>query len=240
MYQRFHILALIPARGGSKGIPRKNLRFLGGLPLVAHSVRHGRESRYVDRVIVSTDDEEIAAVSREHGAEVPFLRPKEIAEDLTPDYPVFEHCLRWLEEHERYRPDIVVHLRPTGSLRTVRQVDESIELLAAHPEADSVRSVHEPDKSPYKMWKPGEGPYVVPFLAGTGIAEHYNAPRQLLPKVYATNANIGVVWRRTLTEKRSVIGDRVLPYLVTEPHVDFDTELDFEIAEFFLSRRSRV
>ncbi len=239
MYNDQRILALIPARGGSKGVPRKNLKPLAGLPLIAHSINHAKQSQYIDRTIVSTDDEEIARTAREYGAEVPFLRPKELAEDLTPDYPVFAHCLEWLEAHEGYRPGIVVHLRPTGATRTVRQIDESIELLERHPEADAVRSVHEPDKTPYKMWRP-EGEYMVPFLAGTGIAEHYNAPRQLLPKVYATNANIGVVRYRTLIEKKSVIGERVLPYVVTEPNTDFDTPFDFEIGELILKRRRQI
>ena len=237
MYKNLNVLALIPARGGSKGVPKKNIRPLAGIPLVAHSIRVAQECPAVDRIIVSTDDPEIADVARAYGAEVPFLRPKELAGDATPDYPVFEHCLRWLGEHEGWHPDIVVHLRPTGSLRTVRQIEESVALLAAHPEADSVRSVHEPDKTPYKMWKI-IGPHMVPFLRDTGIPEHYNTPRQLLPKVYATNANIGVMWHRTLAEKKSVIGDLVLPYIITEPQVDIDTEFDFEIAELILRKRT--
>lgn len=237
MYGNQKILALIPARGGSKGVPRKNIRLLAGTPLIAHSILIAKESRYIDRIVVSTDDEAIAAVAREYGAEVPFLRPGELAEDLTPDYPVFEHCLWWLEANEGYRPDLVVHLRPTGPLRTAKQIDEALELIWRHPEADSVRSVHEPERTPHKMWKMGEGPYMIPFLAGTGIAEHYNAPRQLLPKVYATNSNIGVVRYRTLVDKKSVIGNKVLPFFITEPQVDIETEFDFEVAELILKKR---
>lgn len=237
MYCNLKVLALIPARGGSKGVPKKNIHPLAGIPLIAHSILVAKESPSIDRVIVSTDDQEIAAIARTYGAEAPFMRPSEIAEDLTPDYPVFEHALRWLGEKENYRPDIVVHLRPTGPLRTPRQIDESIELLAAHPDADSVRSVHEPDKTPHKMWRI-EGAFMVPFLRDTGISEHYNTPRQLLPKVYATNANIGVMWYRTLAEKKSIIGDVVLPYIVTEPQVDIDTEFDFEVAELVLRKRT--
>lgn len=236
MYKNLNVLALIPARGGSKGVPKKNIRPLAGIPLVAHSILVAKSSPYVDRVIVSTDDGEIAAVARQYGADVPFLRPAEFAQDLTPDYPVFAHCLNWLQENEGYRPDIVLHLRPTGPLRTVKQVNESIELLAKNPEADSVRSVHEPDKTPHKMWRL-EGTGMVPFLRDTGIPEHYNTPRQLLPKVYATNANIGVMWHRTLAEKKSVIGERVLPYIITEPQVDIDNEFDFDVAELVLRKR---
>lgn len=238
MQEKPKVLALIPARGGSKGVPGKNIKLLAGIPLIAHSITAAKKSRLVDRVIVSTDDPVIADIARSYGAEVPFLRPKEFAEDLTPDYPVFKHCLRWLEEHEGYRPDLVVHLRPTGPLRTPRHIDESLELIRRHPEADSVRSVHEPDKTPHKMWRP-EGEYMVPFLRDTGIPEHYNTPRQLLPKVYATNANIGVVRYETLMNKKSVIGDIVLPYVVTEPQVDIDTAFDFELAEFILNTRAK-
>lgn len=237
MYSSHKVLALIPARGGSKSVPKKNIRPLAGLPLIAHSILVAKESPCVDRVIVSTDDQKIAAIAREYGAEVPFLRPAEFAQDLTPDYPVFAHCLQWLEANEHYKPDLVLHLRPTGPLRTVRQIEESVALLAAHPEADSVRSVHEPDKTPHKMWRI-EGPFMVPFLRDTGIPEHYNTPRQLLPKVYATNANIGVMWHRTLAEKKSVIGDVVVPYIVTEPQVDIDTEFDFDVAELVLKKRA--
>ncbi|OHA08685.1 MAG: hypothetical protein A3A44_00710 [Candidatus Sungbacteria bacterium RIFCSPLOWO2_01_FULL_60_25] len=236
MYNGKKIIALIPARGGSKGVPRKNIRLLGGLPLIAYSIRSAQAAASIDRVIVSTDDAEIAAIARTYGAEVPFLRPVEFAQDLTPDYPVFAHCLAWLEWEEGYRPDIVVHLRPTGPLRTPAQIDRAVELLERHPEADSVRSVHEPDKTPHKMWRP-EGEFMVPFLRDAGIAEHVNTPRQLLPKVYATNANIGIVRYRTLVEKRSVIGDTVLPLLITEPWIDIDTDFDFEIAEYLLARR---
>lgn len=238
MYSDLKVLALIPARGGSKAVHKKNIRLLAGMPLIAHSILVAKASPYVDRVIVSTDDGEIASIARRYGAEVPFLRPAELAQDLTPDYPVFEHCIQWLQASEDYRPDIVLHLRPTGPLRTVKHVNESIELLARHPDADSVRSVHEPDKTPHKMWRPGEGPYMTPFLRDAGIPEHVNTPRQLLPRVWATNANIGVMWHRTLAEKKSVIGERVLPYIVTEPQVDIDTQFDFEVAELILRKRA--
>ena len=111
------ILALIPARGGSKSIPRKNLRLLGGRPMITYSIDHARASRHITRIIVSTDDDEIAAVSRAAGAEVPFLRPAEYAQDQSLDFEVFDHALRWLQTHENYRPDLVVHLRPTGPVR---------------------------------------------------------------------------------------------------------------------------
>lgn len=237
MYNKYKILALIPARGGSKGVPKKNIKLLAGKPLIAHSIEIARKSRYIDRIVVSTDSEEIMVVAKKYGAEAPFLRPKKIAGDSVPDFPVFEHCLNWLSQKESYTPDIIVHLRPTGPLRTSEQIDKAIELLSLHPEADSVRSVNEPNKPPYKMWIIGEKHMMPLFASLPGIKEPFNAPRQSLPKVYETNANIGVMWWRTITSKKSVIGTKVLPLVINEPVIDIDTEHDFKIAEALLKIR---
>lgn len=239
MYRDYKILALIPARSGSKGVPGKNIRLLAGKPLIAHSIAAALDSKYIDRVIVSTDGEEIAAVAKKYGAEVPFLRPPELAGDRTLDFPVFEHCLNWLRENENYVPDLIVHLRPTGPVRDVKQIDEAIELLARHPEADSVRSVNEPAKTPYKMWSI-EGEFMKPLFASLpGINEPYGAPRQALPKVYETNPNIGVMWRDTVLKKKSVIGEKTLPYIIEGPVVDIDNLSDFDMAELLLKKNSQ-
>src|SRR3972149_11434895 len=123
------ILALTPARGGSKGIPRKNIRLFAGYPLIAWSIAAAKLASSVTRVIVSTDDPEIAAVARECGAETPFLRPSELAQDATTDLPVFEHALKWMEEVEGYHPDIIVQLRPTSPIRPRTMVDDAIRIL---------------------------------------------------------------------------------------------------------------
>jgi len=135
------ILTIIPARGGSKGIPRKNIRNFAGSPLIAWSIAAARQSEFVTRIVVSTDDEEIAAVARSFGAETPFLRPAEFAQDQTTDLPVFEHALQWLAEHENYHPEVVVQLRPTSPIRPRDCVDGAIKILLAHPDADCVRGV---------------------------------------------------------------------------------------------------
>src|SRR5271169_6991185 len=126
------MLAVIPARGGSKGVPGKNIRPLAGLPLIGHSIRLSKLCAEIAKCIVSTDSEEIAAVAREHGAEVPFLRPVELAQDNTLDLPVFEHALKWLEEIEEYKPVIVVQLRPTSPVRPRDCVDNAISILLEH------------------------------------------------------------------------------------------------------------
>src|SRR5689334_22636780 len=146
------ILALIPARGGSKGIPRKNIRLFSGSPLIAWSIAAARQSESVTRVIVSTDDEEIAAVARAWGAETPFLRPAEFSQDKTTDLPVFEHALKWLAENENYDPDVVIQLRPTSPIRPKTMVDEAVRILLEHADADSVRGVVPAGQNPHKMW----------------------------------------------------------------------------------------
>ena len=130
------VLAIIPARGGSKGIPRKNIRPFSGSPLIAWSIAAARQSQAVTRVIVSTDDEQIAAVAREWGAEAPFLRPAEFAQDQTTDLPVFQHALGWLVENESYHPDVVVQLRPTSPIRPAGYVDDAVRILLEHPDTD--------------------------------------------------------------------------------------------------------
>ena len=236
MYNNQQILALIPARGGSKGIPKKNIKLLGGRPLIVWSIDAAKQSQLIDRVIVSTDSEEIAEIARAAGAEAPFLRPAEISQDLTPDTPVFEHALAWLKEHDNFAPDMIVHLRPTGPLRTAEEIDEAIEMLARDPEADSVRSVEDPPKPPFKMWEP-EGKYIKPFAELHGLKDFHTMPRQMLPKVYQTTADIGIMRTRTVLEKKSVIGDRVIPYVLKRPTIDIDHPIDFEIAEMLLKRK---
>lgn len=230
------IISIIPARGGSKGVKGKNIRLLAGKPLIAHSIEASLNSKLIQRTIVSTDSEEIAEVAKKYGAEVPFIRPKELAQDLTPDTPVFEHAINWLKENENYIPEIIVHLRPTGPLRTSQEIDESIELLIANPEADSVRSLEEPAKPPYKMWRQVEK-HIRPFMEIAGMKDAHTAPRQSLPKVYQTTADIGIMRLSTILEKKSVIGDTVLPYFLKRPTVDIDNEFDFEIAELLLKKR---
>lgn len=225
------VLAIIPARGGSKGIPRKNLVRFNGSPLVTHSIRHALESVEVNRVLVSTDDPEIRDVSLRHGAEVPFLRPPELAEDHVLDLPVFEHALRFLEEAEGYLPEIVVHLRPTTPHRKPVWIDEAVRLLASRPEADSIRSVSIPEKHPYRMFRIGSDGYLDPIMKH----EHpvpYLLRRQNLPEIYYYNCVIDITRPSTIFGKKSMTGDRILPYVMDPGEViDIDSPKDLVVAE---------
>ena len=239
MYKKRSVLGLIPARGGSKGLPRKNIRLLGGKPLMAHSIVQGHACGFIDRVIVSTEDAEIASVAKEYGAEVPFLRPVELAQDRTTDYPVCVHALKWLKERESFEPDLLFLLRPTGPLRTTQQMTDAMELLLKYRKADSVRSVNEPPQTPYKMWRLGRR-FMKPLLSHPRLREPYNSPRQVLPKVYQTNPNIHLVWRRTIERERSILGSNVLPLVIEGPLVDIDGEFDLVVAEVLMRRTGNL
>ena len=227
------IISIIPARKGSKSILLKNIKKLLGKPLLVYSIEVALLLPSIKRVIVSTDSEEIAEIAKEYGAEVPFLRPRELAKDDTPDIPVFVHCLEWLKRNEEYVPDIIVHLRPTSPLRTVEMLKSGIELLIKNPEADSVRSVCVPHQTPYKMWL-NENGFIVPLIKSESFnnVEMYNQPRQKLPKVYWQNASVDVVRYSTIMEKHSMTGERIVPLVMEErDSIDIDSDIDFIKAE---------
>ena len=209
---RVEVLALIPARGGSKSVPRKNLLKIAGRPLIAYSIGHALQCQLVTRTIVSTDDPEVAEVARSFGAEVPFLRPAEFATDAATDLHVFRHALEWLGERG-YRPDLVVHLRPTGPIRDVGLIEHAIGLMAKREEADSLRAVGIAEQTPYKMWRI-EGSYLRPALDLPGFPEAHSMPRQRLPAVYWQNGYVDIVRPRTVLELDSMVGKVGVPFVI--------------------------
>jgi N-acylneuraminate cytidylyltransferase len=232
------ILALIRARGGSKSIPHKNIRPLAGVPLIAYSIAAALQSKSVTRTIVSTDDEQIARTARQFGAEVPFLRPAEFAQDSTLDYPVFTHALSWLNEHEGYQPDILVQLRPTSPIRPPECVDQAVQVLLAHPEADSVRGVIPSGQNPFKMWQITPQGNMTPLLSVPGIPESFNAPRQSLPPTYWQTGHIDAIRLSAITQKGSLSGDVIFPLEIDPRYaVDIDTLRDWQRAEWIISQR---
>jgi CMP-N-acetylneuraminic acid synthetase len=234
------ILAVIPARGGSKGIPRKNIHPLAGKPLIIYSILQALESKQISRLIVSTDDQEIAALSRKWGAEVPFIRPAELAQDDTTDLPVFIHTLNWLQTNEKKTPDLVVHLRPTSPLRPPGLIEQAIAILEEDPEADCVRTVRESPHTPYKMWQL-EGEYLRPFAQIEG-QESYNMPRQVLPKVFCSDGVLDVIKTTTILEKKSMSGSKIRPLEIKKTFltVDIDEPIDFIVAEAFIKYNQKI
>ena len=234
MVADIEVLAVIPARGGSKSIPHKNIRSLAGYPLIAYSIAAGLAAETVDRVIVSTDDEEIARIALEFGGEAPFIRPLSLAMDDTPDLPVFEHALAWLDENEGYHPQIIIQLRPTSPFRRTWHIDQAVLRLIEHPEANAVRTVCVPFQNPFKMWKIDPEGFLQPLIE-FGVPEAYNLPRQVLPDVYWQTGYVDAVWADTILTKHSMTGESILPLLIgADEWIDIDSPDDWRRAERLL------
>lgn len=235
MDKPIEIMALIPARGGSKSIPQKNITDLMGHPLIAYSIASALAAKTINRLIVSTDDQQIAQIARHYGAEVPFLRPGELARDDTPDFPVIEHAIRWLKLQENYSPDIVVQLRPTSPLRPRRLIDEAVRVFTENPDVDCVRAVVESEENPFKMWFIDPDGFMKPLMEGW-FDEPYNMPRQKLPKTYWQTGHMDVIGIETIRNKKSLTGTKILPVFVDKKYcIDIDKLDDLCKAEKLLA-----
>jgi len=225
------IIAIIPARGGSKSLPWKNIRPFLGRPLIYWSIIAALRATAVTRVIVSTDSSKIADIAVQTGAEAPFIRPQELSGDDVVDYPVIRHCLDYLYEIEGYSAELVVQLRPTSPIRPLGLIDQGIHQLLEVDRADSLRVVCTPTNNPYKMWRIEEG-FLVPLFE-SGIPEQFNQPRQKLPVAYWQIGTLDVIRTRTIYKKKSTTGNVVLP-LVVEPTlaIDIDDQASLKRAEF--------
>ncbi len=197
-----------------------------GKPLLAYSIEHSLSSNLITRTIVSTDSTYYAEIAKSFGAETPFLRPVEIAQDLSTDFEVFFHALNHLQKSENYLPEIVVHLRPTHPVRNPEHIDKMIELLKANPHWDSIRSVAPAPETPYKMWFI-ENDVLKPVIGNTNINEPYNQPRQSLPPTFLQNASIDVMWSKTILNKHSMTGDIIGAFIMTDNY-DIDTYSDLQ------------
>jgi CMP-N-acetylneuraminic acid synthetase len=230
------ILAVIPARGGSKGVPRKNIRPLAGRPLIAYTIETALAARdRLHRVIVSTDDPEIAAVARAAGAEVPFLRPAELAADRSPTVPVLQHALRFVEERDGSRMDWVLLLQPTAPFRAVEDIHAALDLALAGG-CDSVISVVQVFATHPILMKRIEDDRLVPFC----IDEKEGTRRQdYKPAAYMRNGAIYLTRRESLVDGSSIWGAAIRPYVMPEQRsVNIDSEMDFKMAEFLLAEKS--
>ena len=228
------ILGVITARGGSKSIPRKNIKDLAGKPLIAWTIEAAGESGVFDRIILSTDDEEIADVARRCGCEVPFLRPAELAQDTTPHLPVMQHAVTWLKEHEGYEPDYVAILQPTAPLRQAFHLREAVELLKKTG-ADSVVSMVEiPGHfSPYWAVKVDDQGLGTLLVSGDPIRKRIPR-RQSLPKAYANSGALYLFRTALLFDpvEPNFYGDRVAAYIMEEKYnANIDSPEDWAWAE---------
>lgn len=219
------VLAIVPARGGSKGVPRKNIRIVAGKPLIAWTIEEARKSQYIDRIVVSTDDQEIADIAVQYGGEVPFLRPSELARDDTPGTMPVIHML----ESIGTQYDLVVLLQPTSPLRSVEDIDGAIDLLV-NRNAKACVSVVEPDKSPYWMYSMNSRGHLVPLLKGI------YACRQDIPPAYAINGALYVAEALWLLRTQTFLNDETIAYVMSkERSADIDTETDIMLVNHQLS-----
>lgn len=231
MIESRRILALITARGGSKGVPGKNVRLLGGKPLIAHTIEAALASRFIDRVIVSTDSEEIAAASRKSGADVPFLRPSELAGDLARQEDAILHAMRWCEENGGAY-DVILVLTPTTPLRTEKGIDEVIGFFASHPRARSVITVTETPHAPQFMNSLPPDRSLHGFVAEDLKFKN----RQELPQTYCISGSVCLADWDYFKMEGSFLAPLAFAYVVdARSGLDINTPLDFQFAEFLFS-----
>jgi len=231
------ILAIIPARGGSKSVPRKNIRKLNGKPLIAYTIEAANEIKdKFHKIIVSTDDEEISEISKMFGAEVPFLRPKELAGDKTPTYPVLQHAVHFVENQDSIKIDLVMLLQPTTPFRNTEDISNSIK-LSQTSDSDSVISVVQVFSThPILMKKIENG-----VLTHYSIEEKEGTPRQLYePAAYMRNGAIYLTKRDVLINNNSIWGNSITPYIMPqERSYNIDDEIDFLSSEMILRNQSK-
>jgi len=232
MKKKYNILGVITARGGSRGIPGKNIKILGSKPLIAYTIDAAQKSNLITHLIVSTDDEEIAAVCKKYGADVPFMRPKELAQDTTPHLPVMQHAIETVEERLGTKFDYAVILQPTSPFRTVDDIDRTIQKLI-DTDADSAVALVDIDNSHPMKAKRLEGDTVLPYT----MSETEGTRRQDLPVAYKRSGAVYVMRRDILMDQSSLYGERVVGHVVPkERSVDIDDEFDWLKAEYMLDK----
>lgn len=232
------ILCIIPARGGSKGIPYKNIKPLNGKPLLQYTAEAAKNSKFINKIVLSTDDNNIAKIGINLGLEVPFIRTSFLAKDDTPSLPVFTNTLEELEKIDGYKPDLIIILQPTSPLRTTKHIDEAFELYLS-TNCDSLVSICEVphNMNPYSVMKFSSDNTLEKFLD----FDENNNLRQYKPKFVARNgAAIYIFNYDCLMKKKSIYGESILGYKMDKiSSIDIDDEVDWEIASLFLSKKQQ-
>lgn len=231
-------IALIPARSGSKGIPNKNIRLLGGHPLIEWSIMAAKKAKSIDRVIVSTDSFEYAQLAIQLGAEAPFLRPPEISDDRSTDIDFIIHALDWLEKNGG-EPEYIVHIRPTTPFRNPAQIDAAIGLFQNSTMATALRSAHEMSESAYKTFEISPNGQFKRLGADSTALDAANNARQQFPNTFQANGYVDVLSTRFIRDNGLIHGDWVLPF-ITPTVVEVDTEDDFALLEYQLARIPKI
>lgn len=231
-----NIVALVPARSGSKGVPNKNVRILGGHPLLAWTVMACKKVSTIRRVIISTDSTEYADVAKKYGAEAPFSRPNEISGDRSTDYEFIVHALDWLADHGE-EPEYIIHMRPTTPLRDPKLIDKAVNDFIQAENASALRSVHEMSESAYKTFEIASSGQLKKVGCETTELDSANNARQIFPKTYMANGYVDVLSTAFIRKTGLLHGSHVMPF-ITPVVIEVDTEDDFLNLEYQLTRNS--
>lgn len=230
MIDNYSVLAIIPARGGSKGLPEKSIINLCGKPLISYTIEASKKSKYIDRTIVSTDSEKMARISKDLGAEIPFLRPSELASDTSSSMDVVLHALTFLQKQEDYKPDLTIILQPTSPLRTASDIDESIECFIKSS-ADTLMSVYKPDISPYWFKTIDKDGYLQDFIKN----ETTYIRRQDTSSLLMLNGAIYIYYSKNLLLGTIKKSPKTLAYIMPfKRSIDIDSDMDLKLAELII------
>jgi CMP-N,N'-diacetyllegionaminic acid synthase len=231
-------IALIPARSGSKRLPGKNIKLLNGKHLIYYTIKVALESKLFSEVIVSTDSKEIADIAKIHGANVPLLRPSDLATDSSTDIEWVNHAINSMVKVSHSEISSVSILRPTNPLRTSATISKALKLLESNSWADSVRAMEITDKHPGKMWVLDEDKKAYPYLDQSGeVIPTHNKPTQSLQTLWVQNASLEIIKFKSLMSTKSISGNNVLGYEMPGLEgFDINTQKDFEFLEFLISR----
>lgn len=231
------VLMVIPARGGSKGLPGKNIKLLNKKPVIAYSIEAALNSKYCDKLVVTTDDKDIAEIAKEYGAEVPFIRPKELAEDTSHTPPVIEHCVLALKE-KGYENETLMVLQPTSPLRQASHINEAVELFQKSKEATSLIGVHKVGLPPWWLLKEGGNGLGELFLGDFEGRDPYLMERQEFPPLYIPNGSIYMIKTQNLLDEKVIKTKKCKLYLMDDvSSMDIDTPKDFDLIEQVMNQK---
>ena len=227
------IIALIPARSGSKGIPHKNIKNYQKYPLIYHSIKIAKESKYITDIVVSTDSEEYQNIAVKYEAKCPFLRPSNISNDLSTDYEFIKHYIQWTQLNDSNNiPDLIVQLRPTYPNRNIEELNKCIEIMINNIDYTSLRTVVKFEKSPFKMYIIENNTLLPLFEKINNLEEPYNRCRQELPDTYLHNGSIDIIRTKSFLKSNSITGDKIYPYIMNENEInDIDNIQDWAKSE---------
>jgi len=227
-----YVLGIIPARGGSKSVPKKNIKLLAGKPLIAYTIETAQKCKMLDRTVVSTDDDEIAHVAKKYGGDVPFMRQNDLSLDDTPMIPVLQHAVSFIEKREKVHVDVVVLLDPTSPFRRVEDIEECLQKLE-HNNVDSVVTICEVEHNPYFVMMELNGDRLVPLIKSNKVITR----RQDAPEVYRINAAVYAIKRDVLMNANKIITDNTMAVIMSqELSTHIDHVIDFEFADYLMEK----